>query len=119
MDNEDMQKMLEAMLSKRDKESKKYPGPEGGVIRWKRQMERKAGDKKIHKYRLWTRLTEELRSPPEYIIVKETPPDDKDKDNKDKDKDKKHVYSNGRGHRNVNSEEKGFQLSTTCQPKVF
>jgi hypothetical protein len=92
MDNEDMQKVIEAMLSKRDKEGKKYPGPDGSVIRWKRQVEREIRDKKKHGWRLWTRLNEELRTPPEYIIVKETPSDDKDKDNKEKDKDKTHVY---------------------------
>jgi hypothetical protein len=93
MDPEDMQKMLETMLSKRDKEGKKYPGPDGGVIRWKRQVEREIGDKKKHGWRLWTRLNEELRNPKEFIIVEEAPSDDKDKDNKDKDKEKKHVYS--------------------------
>jgi hypothetical protein len=55
-------------------------------------LERKAGDKENHGYRLWSRLQEDQRSPKEYIIVKETPSGDKDKDNKDKDKDNKHVH---------------------------
>jgi hypothetical protein len=98
MDNEDMQKMLETMLSKRDKDGKKYPRPDGGVIRWKRQVEREIGDKKKHGWRLRTRLNEELRNPKEFIIVEEAPSEDKDKDknkdkDKDKDKDKKHVFS--------------------------
>jgi hypothetical protein len=91
MDNEDVQKMIEAMTSKRNKEGKKYPGQDGDVFRWKRQVEREIGDKKKHGWRLWTRLNEGLRTP-EFIIVKEVPSEDKDKNNKDKDKEKKHVY---------------------------
>ena len=94
MDSEDMRKMLEAILAKKDKDSKKYPGTNGDIIRWKRQVEREIGDKKKHGWQLWTRLNEELRLPKEFIIVEEAPSEDKDKDKtKEKDKETKHVYS--------------------------
>ena len=94
MDSEDIQKMLEAMLTKKDKESKKYPGTDGDTFRWKRQVEREIGDKKKHGWQLWTRLNEDLRTPKEFIIVEEAPSEDKDKDKtKEKDKETKHVYS--------------------------
>jgi hypothetical protein len=54
MDSEDMRKMLEAILAKKDKDGKKYPGPDGDAIRWKRQIEREIGDKKKHGWRLRT-----------------------------------------------------------------
>jgi hypothetical protein len=53
MDSEAMQKMLEAILTKKDKGGKKYPGTDGDIIRWKRQVEREIGDKKKHGWRLW------------------------------------------------------------------
>jgi hypothetical protein len=94
MDSEAMQKVLEAILSKRDKDGKKYPGTDGDTFRWKRQVEREIGDKKKHGWRLWTRINEDLRLPKEFIIVEEAPSEDKDKEkDKDKDKEKKHVYS--------------------------
>ena len=85
--SEALQKMLEAIISKRDKDGKKYPGTDGDTFRWKRQVEREIGDKKKHGWRLWTRLNEDLRTPKEFIIVEEAPSEDKDKE-KDKDKDK-------------------------------
>ena len=89
-----MQKVLEAILSKRDRDGKKYPGTDGDTFRWKRQVEREIGDKKKHGWRLWTRLNEDLRTPKEFIIVEEAPSEDKDKDKtKEKDKESKHVYS--------------------------
>jgi hypothetical protein len=38
------------------------------------------------------RLNKDLRKAKQFIIVKDTPPEDKDKD-KDKDKKKKYIYS--------------------------
>jgi hypothetical protein len=35
MDQQDTKELLEAMLTKKDKNANKYPGPGGSVVRWK------------------------------------------------------------------------------------
>ena len=74
------------MLMKKNKDGNKYPGPDGSVCRWKRQVMRKLGSKKVHSHLLVNRLNKDLRRVKEFIIVKETQTEDKDK-NKDKEKD--------------------------------
>ena len=92
MDQQDIKELLEAMLTKKEKNANKYPGPGGSVVRWKRTVIRKLGSKKQHKHLLVNRLNKDLRKAKQFIIVKETRSEDKDKD-KDKDKKKKYIYS--------------------------
>ena len=92
MDQQDIKELLEAMLTKKEKNANKYPGPGGSAVRWKRTVIRKLGSKKQHKHLLVNRLNKDLRKAKQFIIVKETRSEDKDKD-KDKDKKKKYIYS--------------------------
>jgi hypothetical protein len=94
MDQQDIKELLEAMLMKKNKDGNKDPGPDGSVCRWKRQVMRKLGSKKVHSHLLVNRLNKDLRRVKEFIIVKETQTEDKDK-NKDKEKDtkKNYIYS--------------------------
>ena len=73
MDQQDIKELLEAMISKKSKEGNKYPGPGGSVYRWKRQVMRKLGSKKLHKHLLVNRLNKDLRNIKQFIIAKETP----------------------------------------------
>jgi hypothetical protein len=91
MDQQDIKELLEAMPTKKDKNANKYPGPGGRVVRWKRTVIRELGSKKQHKHLLVNRLNKDLRKAKQFIIVKETPSEDKDV--KDKDKKKKYIYS--------------------------
>jgi hypothetical protein len=74
---------------------KKYPGPDGSVIRWKRQVEREIGDRRQEEARMATVDTTQRRTKDSQGIHHrgggtEAPSEDKDKE---KDKEKKHVYS--------------------------
>jgi hypothetical protein len=101
------------MLLKKNKDGNKYPGPDGNVCRWKRQVMRKLGSKKVHSHLLVNRLNQDLRNVKEFIVVKETPTEDKDK-NKDKEKDtkKNYIYSKDvdtRRHRSGDTNEDDFR----------
>ena len=73
MDQQDIKELLEAMLLKKTKDGNKYPGPDESVYRWKRQVVRKLGSKKLHKHLLVNRLNKDLRNIKQFIIAKETP----------------------------------------------
>jgi hypothetical protein len=90
MDQQDIKELLEAMLTKKDKNASKYPGPGGSVVRWKRTVIRELGSEKQHKHLLVDRLIKDPRKAKQFITVKETLSEDKDKD---KGKKKKYIYS--------------------------
>ena len=71
MDQQDIKELLEVMLTKKDKDANKYPGPGGSVVRWKRTVIRKLGSKKQHKHLLVNRLNKDLGKAKQFIIVKD------------------------------------------------
>jgi hypothetical protein len=73
MDQQDIKELLEAMKARSNKEGSTYPGTCGSVYRWKRQVARKLGSKKLHKHLLVNRLNKDLRNIKQFIIAKETP----------------------------------------------
>ena len=118
MDQQDIKELLEAMLMKKNKDGNKYPGPDGSVCRWKRQVMRKLGSKKAHNHLLVNRLNKDLRRVKEFIIVKETQTEDKDK-NKDKEKDtkKNYIYSQDVDTGVATPKKKIFESNTASEAK--
>ena len=118
MDQQDIKELLEAMLMKKNKDGNKYPGPDGSVCRWKRQVMRKLGSKKEHNHLLVNRLNKDLRNVKEFIIAKETPTEDKDK-NKDKEKDtkKNYIYSQDVDTGVATPKKKIFESNTASEAK--
>ena len=102
MDQQDIKELLEAMLSKKDKDGNKYPGPDGSVCRWKRQVMRKLGSKKVHSHLLVNRLNKDLRRVKEFIIVKETQTEGKGHEKE------LHLLA-GRRHRSGDTKEEDFR----------
>ena len=120
MDQQDIKELLEAMLLKKTKDGNKYPGPDGNVCRWKRQVMRKLGSKKEHNHLLVNRLNKDLRKAKQFIIVKETRSEDKDKDkNKAKEKDtkKNYIYSKDVDTGVATPKKKIFESNTASEAK--
>jgi hypothetical protein len=81
---------------------------------------RKLGSKKLHKHLLVNRLNKDLRNIKQFIIVKETPSEDKTKNkDKDKDKDKKknYVYSKDVDTGVATPKKKIFESNTASAAK--